>query len=370
MNIEGRLSRRRFLGGTGAAALGAAAGIACPGLVFAQNKKSIQFTLPWVAEGSNLFTFVAKGMGFWEKHGLDVEIARGSGSVAAAQAIGEGRFDFGMCTPSIAILQTIRGLPTVALAACAYDATMGIGVLNNGPIKTPKDLEGRTMASVVTPFFPAYAQKVRLDAKSIEFVHVDNKVLERVLMEKQVDAITSFALGSASAMLSKGVSSRWMLYSAAGIGNHGQTVATQRKTLETDPSLCEAISDGSARSARLYPEQSAGLAGAVPEGGAGNGAQPQLQGIRSHRARHVAARHRSSGGSRAPAGVIRPGCLHRDDRSRHALPDGARGQEARSRGHLYQPLCRQDQARRVRLDRCPRAGLRIRQVSQLTDAYP
>jgi len=150
MNIEGRLSRRRFLGGTGAAALGAASGIARPRLVFAQSKKSIQFTLPWVAEGSNLFTFVAKGMGFWEKHGLDVDIARGSGSVAAVQAIGEGRFDFGMCTPSIAILQTIRGLPTVALAACAYDATMGIGVLNNGPIKTPKDLEGRTMASVVT----------------------------------------------------------------------------------------------------------------------------------------------------------------------------------------------------------------------------
>ena len=50
--------------------------------------------------------------------------------MAAVQAIGEGRFDFGMATPSIAVLQTIRGLPTVALGACAYDATMGIGVLN------------------------------------------------------------------------------------------------------------------------------------------------------------------------------------------------------------------------------------------------
>ena len=109
MSIEGRLPRRRFLRGAGAATLSTAAGIACPRLVFAQNKKSIQFTLPWVAEGSNLFTFVAKGMGFWEKHGLDVVIARGSGSVAAAQAIGEGRFDFGMCTPSIAILQTSEG---------------------------------------------------------------------------------------------------------------------------------------------------------------------------------------------------------------------------------------------------------------------
>jgi ABC-type nitrate/sulfonate/bicarbonate transport system substrate-binding protein len=73
MSIVGRLSRRRFLRGTGAAALGAAGGIACPRLVFAQNKKAIKFTLAWVAEGGSLFTFVAKGMGFWDKHGLDVE---------------------------------------------------------------------------------------------------------------------------------------------------------------------------------------------------------------------------------------------------------------------------------------------------------
>ena len=166
MSAKGRLSRLRFLAGTSAAVLGAADGITCPRLVFAQNKKSIHFMLPWVAEGSNLFTFVAKGMGFWEKHGLDVDIARGSGSVAAAQAIGEGRFDFGMTTPSIAILQTIRRLPTVALATCAYDATMGIGVLNDGTIKTPKDLEGRTMVSVVTsgeyPFLPLFCRKRRL----------------------------------------------------------------------------------------------------------------------------------------------------------------------------------------------------------------
>jgi len=79
---------------------------------------------------------------------------------------------------------------------------------------------------------------------SIEIVHVDNKVLERVLIEKQVDAITSFGLGSAAVMLSKGIPSRWMLYSAAGIRNHGQTIATQTKTLESDVAICEAITDG------------------------------------------------------------------------------------------------------------------------------
>jgi hypothetical protein len=47
----------------------------------------VNFTLPWVAEGSNLWTLVVKGIGFRKKHGLDVDIARGSGSMPAAQAI-------------------------------------------------------------------------------------------------------------------------------------------------------------------------------------------------------------------------------------------------------------------------------------------
>jgi hypothetical protein len=43
-----------------------------------------------------------------------------------------------MCSPSAAFLQTIKGLPTVALAACAYGATMDIGMLIDRPIKTPR----------------------------------------------------------------------------------------------------------------------------------------------------------------------------------------------------------------------------------------
>jgi hypothetical protein len=61
-------SRRRLLGSTGGALAGLAGGLTKPRLVFAQNKTPIKFTLPWVPEGSDLFAFTAKGMGFWDKH--------------------------------------------------------------------------------------------------------------------------------------------------------------------------------------------------------------------------------------------------------------------------------------------------------------
>src|ERR1700751_3161225 len=244
MSITRRLSRRRFLRVSGLAP----GGFTWPGRVLAQNKKAVNFTMPWVAEGSNLFTFVAKGMGFWEKHGLDVEIARGSGSVAAAQAIGEARFDFGMASPSASILQAIKGLPTVALAACAYDATMGIGVMSDGPIKTPKDLEGRQMASTVTsgeyPFLPAFAENAGVDLAKVTRIQVDNKVRDRLLSEGKVDAISGFASSAMPSYAATGVNAHFMLFSDYGILNYGTTVMTQPARVAQEPELCAAFVDG------------------------------------------------------------------------------------------------------------------------------
>jgi ABC-type nitrate/sulfonate/bicarbonate transport system substrate-binding protein len=40
----------------------------------------IKITLPWLPLGTYSYVFVAKAMGFFEKHGLDVTIDRGFGS--------------------------------------------------------------------------------------------------------------------------------------------------------------------------------------------------------------------------------------------------------------------------------------------------
>jgi NitT/TauT family transport system substrate-binding protein len=248
MSLDRLTTRRSVLRAAGIAAAGAAANLPLSRLVFAQNLKPVKFTLPWVSEGSNLFTYVAKGMGFWEKHGLDVSIARGSGSVAAAQAIGTGQFDFGMAAPPAAILQSVKGLALIALATCAYDATMGIGVLNDSPIKTPKDLEGKQLGSTVTsgefPFLPAFADKAGFDFSKVSVVQVDNKVRDRLLAEKKVDAISGFASSAMPSYVATGVAAHFMLYSEFGIPNYGNTVLTQPQLAQSSPELCAAFVDG------------------------------------------------------------------------------------------------------------------------------
>ncbi|MFZ2004171.1 MAG: ABC transporter substrate-binding protein [Stellaceae bacterium] len=244
MFADRRITRRRVLAAAGLTA----AGIAAPRLVYAQNVKQIKFTLPWVADGSNLFAFVAKEMGFWDKHGLDVAISRGSGSVAAAEAVGSGRFDFGMAAPLAAILQTVKGLSLVALAACAYDATMGVAVLDDGPIRSPKDLEGHKMGSTVTsgeyPFLPAFAEKAGFDLSKVTIVQVDNKVRDPLLPQHNVDAISGFATTFMADYIATGVKAHAMLYSHYGIPNYGNAVLTQPQRLAEAPELCGAFVDG------------------------------------------------------------------------------------------------------------------------------
>jgi NitT/TauT family transport system substrate-binding protein len=245
MTLQRSPTRRRVLAIAGA---GIAGVLTRPRLVFAQNKHAIKFTLPWVAEGATLYAFVAKGMGFWDRHGLDVDIARGSGSVASAQAIAEGRFDFGLSTPSIQILQAVKGLPIVALACCAYDATMGVCVMNDGPIKAAKDLEGRTIASVLLsadyPFFAPFAAKTGIDASKVTRLQVDNKVRDRLLPDGKVDAITGFASSVMPVYASTGVKAHFMLYSDYGLINYGTTIMTQPQRVADEPELCAAFVDG------------------------------------------------------------------------------------------------------------------------------
>jgi ABC-type nitrate/sulfonate/bicarbonate transport system substrate-binding protein len=237
------MTRRNLLGR--AAGLATATLLPMPAIA---ETRQVKFTLSWLATASFAFVYAANVKGFMQKRGIDMSIARGFGSFATAQSIAAGTFDFGLSAVPAVALSVAKGLPLISLATTDYDAKMGVGVPDASPIKKPQDLAGKKIASVPTsgefPFLPAYAKKVGLDWSTVESVHVDNKVLERVLEEKQVDAITNFASTSYATLLVKGIPTRWFLYSAAGIKNHGLTIIATKDTLAKDPALCEAVVDG------------------------------------------------------------------------------------------------------------------------------
>ena len=247
------ISRRNLLKGVSAAGLGACLPLATPAV--SQGATKVTFTTSWIPEGPNLFAYVARDKGFWKKAGLDVSVARGSGSGSAAQAVSAGSFDFGMAATPTVIVQASKKLPITCIGQINYDPLMGVGVLAGSSIKTPKDLEGKKLGASVAsgeyPFLPLYAQKAGVDFSKVQMVQLDGKVRERALMEKQVDAVSAFALSTIPSLTPLGTDVRFMLFRDVGIAFYGQALTTQPQKIEKDPGLCAAFVEGAMEAIRF-----------------------------------------------------------------------------------------------------------------------
>src|SRR3984885_12956581 len=254
-----RPSRRDVLRATGLGAV-AATGFGRPAIA---QQRNITFTLPWVPEGPNLIAFVAKANGYWSKAGLNVDIAKGTGSVAAAQAIGNGQFQFGLSAATAGLQQAALGLPLVQIACCSYDAFMGLVTLSDSGVSAPKDLEGKKLAGTTKsgefPFVPAFAANAGIDLGKVEILQVDPNVRQRLLIEKQVSAISAFAPSVVPGYIANGFSPKIILFSKFNLPLYGNALFTQQALLEKEPGFCGAIAEGLNEAIKfvlLKPEES------------------------------------------------------------------------------------------------------------------
>jgi NitT/TauT family transport system substrate-binding protein len=254
-----RPTRRDVLRAAGLGAM-VATGFGSPAVA---QQRNITFTLPWVPEGPNLITFVAKANGYWSKAGLNVDIAKGTGSVGAAQAIGNGQFQFGLSAATAGLQQAALGLPIVQISCCSYDAFMAVVTMSDTGVATPKDLEGKKFAATTKsgefPFLPAFAANAGVDLNKVEILQVDPNVRQRLLIEKQVSAISAFAPSVVPGYIANGFSPKIILFSKFNLPLYGNALFTQQALLEKEPELCGAIAGGLNEATKfvlLKPEES------------------------------------------------------------------------------------------------------------------
>jgi ABC-type nitrate/sulfonate/bicarbonate transport system substrate-binding protein len=244
------LSRRSFLRYAGAGGLAATAGTT--GFLRSARAESltkVKMTLAWLPEGSYAYAFVAKEQGYWKKRGLDVDIARGYGSMTAAQAVSAGQFDFGMANPSSVILLATKGIELASIGLMDYNPNMAVGLLEDSPIRKPKDLEGHTVGQTLTSsdaaFFPVFCAKNGVDISKVQRFNMDAKVRNQSLSEKRVDAITGLVSSMLPAIGSLGIKTRYLLYTDYNVSLYGNIgLVTQPKTVKERPEICQAFVDG------------------------------------------------------------------------------------------------------------------------------
>jgi NitT/TauT family transport system substrate-binding protein len=139
----------------------------------------------------------ADKMGLFKKAGLNVELVKLAGSAVITAALAGGSLEVAKTSSSVAVVAHVKGLPFTAIGAIsAYSSEhpdFALIVPANSPIKTVKDLSGKTLAAISLQDFQVLATQVwagqnGADPTSLKFIEMPATSTLNALDQGRVDA--------------------------------------------------------------------------------------------------------------------------------------------------------------------------------------
>ena len=139
--------------------------------------------------------------GIYKKYGVNVEVVKLANGAAIASAVAGGSLELGQSSSLAAITAIAKGLPFTAIGNLSiYDAEKpdyAILVPTASPIKTPKDLEGKTLSAVSLQDQNALATFAWLDAhgvdrSAIKYAEIPASASLAAMEQSRVDGATFY----------------------------------------------------------------------------------------------------------------------------------------------------------------------------------
>ena len=145
-----RFSRRRLLGYGGA--LGAAAASSFITVrPLAADAAEVNMQLGWLASNGILGEVCAKRLGYYAEEGVELTVTPGGPGVDGVASVAAGRAEVGQLSSSPSLmLARSAGIPVKAFAAGYQKHPFTYFSLADDPIRTPKDMIGKTIATQPT----------------------------------------------------------------------------------------------------------------------------------------------------------------------------------------------------------------------------
>lgn len=157
---------------------------------------AVKVSLNFIPYGLHIGFYVAKEKGFYKEAGIDAEILKGAGSSDAVQKLGSGVVDFAFADMSSQIVGITRSLKLKAVGIVLdRDPSVMISLKNSG-IRTPKDLEGKSIgaltASALRDTWLPLAIANKVDSSKVTWVDMPGSAYVASLMSKKVHAIATY----------------------------------------------------------------------------------------------------------------------------------------------------------------------------------
>jgi len=147
--------------------------------------------LDWFVNPDHAPLIIAKEQGYFERHGLDVELVAPADPSAPPRLVAAGQGDVAVTYQPDLMLQLKEGLPLVRFGTLIETPLNALIVLEDGPVKSLADLKGKkigySVASIQSAYLTAMLESVGLTMDDVEMVNV-NFNLVTALLAGQVDA--------------------------------------------------------------------------------------------------------------------------------------------------------------------------------------
>jgi NitT/TauT family transport system substrate-binding protein len=213
----------------------------------AQPATEVNFTTDFGYNGRHAYFYVALEKGYYKAEGLDVKIQRGQGSADAIKKVAAGTAQIGFADAgSLVLARANDGIPVKLVSITYATPPHAIFALADSGIKTPKDLEGKSIAdtafSAMPVIFTAYAQAAGIDRSKVKWVSAESASLPSLLATGRVEAIGQFTVGepllAAAAAPKKLVR---LAYKDVGLDYYGNGIVATEKTIGENPAMVKAF---------------------------------------------------------------------------------------------------------------------------------
>lgn len=151
--------------------------LAATSSMVARAAEVVKVRLDFLPYGLHAPFYLAQEKGWFAEKGLTVEIDDGNGTGPAMALVAGGKYDIAQISLGALPIAREKGMPIKAIATIQRKADFGLAVDEASGIKTPRDLEGKTIlyspGSVETPFIDRYLAAAKVDKSKINMISVD-----------------------------------------------------------------------------------------------------------------------------------------------------------------------------------------------------
>jgi NitT/TauT family transport system substrate-binding protein len=205
----------------------------------------VKLVLNWKYEGPQAWFFLAQDKGYFKEEGLDVTIDQGEGSAASVPKVASGAYEagFGDMNALVDLASKRPADAPVGVYMLYNTPPFALVVKSDSPIRTPKDLEGRTIGGPANDgalkLFPAFARLAKVDVGKVSITNMAPNLREQMLARGQIDAafgyVTTVTFSAKAMGLDPAKDLRFIRYGDHGMDLYANTVFFSRGFARENP---------------------------------------------------------------------------------------------------------------------------------------